>query len=65
MHRCRCQLNRDLERRARLLAQEIETAREALRFELPLDERLELVAEEFELQALLRRIEERRFELAR
>jgi hypothetical protein len=65
MHACpRCRLSAELERRARLVSQEVEAARDALRYELRLDERLELVAEEVELERLLARIEERRFALA-
>jgi hypothetical protein len=64
----RCQTREELaslEREARLLREGIETLRDGLRLNLPLHERLELVAEEHELEALLSRIEERRFALAR
>jgi hypothetical protein len=61
---CRCQLHRDLDRQQRMVEQQLADAREALRFELALDERLALVVEEHELLALLRRIEERAFALS-
>ena len=61
MHRCpRCELTKELERQARLVAQEVEGARDALRFDLSLDERLELVAEQHALERLLAEIERRR-----
>jgi hypothetical protein len=47
---CRCQLNRDLESHATLVAQRIEELREGLGRELPVEERLDLVAEEFEFE---------------
>jgi hypothetical protein len=59
-----CTRRRELDRHERLLRQEIDAAREALRFELPLDQRLDLVAEEHVLVRLLERIEERRFALS-
>ena len=60
-HECPyCRRRRELERHHRLVRQEIDAAREALRFDLPLDERLDLAAEEHLLTRLLERIEERR-----
>jgi hypothetical protein len=64
MHACpKCELAKELERQARLVAQEVEAARDALRFDLSLDERLELVAEEHALERLREQIERRRFAL--
>ena len=61
---CRHDLDADLERQTALVERELADAREALRYELPLAERMALTEEEFELLRLLRRIEERRFDLA-
>jgi hypothetical protein len=60
----RCQLAKELDRQARLIEQEAEAARDALRFDLSLDERLTLVAEEHELEMLLEQIQQRRFTLS-
>jgi hypothetical protein len=54
----RCQLQARLERDGRLMSEGIETARDGLRLDLALNERLELVAEEVALRDLLDRIEE-------
>jgi hypothetical protein len=53
-----------LERRAPLVAQEIEDVEDTLRFDLDLSERLDLVPEEHELRRLLDRIEQRRWKEA-
>jgi len=60
-----CQLDSDLERHARLVTAGIEEIREGLGRELSVEERLDLVADEFELRELLQKIEERRFTLLR
>ena len=59
----RCRLEKELEAHARLVAQGVAELREGLTRELDVDERLELVAEEHELEILLERIERRRFSL--
>jgi hypothetical protein len=66
MNACpRCTLSDELERQARLVAEEAEAARDALRYSLSPEERLALEREEEQLAFLLERIEERRFALAR
>jgi len=54
-----CELARELERHARLVASEIEAVREAERLRLTRAERIALLEEEEELERLLDRIQER------